>query len=74
MKQIILIIMMVLTLALSGCSGEKAAKDLLDTAKLEELQNNTEHARQLYEEIVSKYPDTQYAKTARERLKDLEKK
>ena len=58
------------TLACFGCSGNNAA-ELLDTAKFEELQNNREHARQLYEEIVKKYPASEQAKAARERLSAL---
>ena len=44
---------------------------MYDTAKFEELQNNKEHARELYEEIVKKYPKSEYAKKAEERLGEL---
>lgn len=57
-------------LLLSGCSGDKAA-ELYDTAKFEELQNNREHAVQLYEEIVKKYPESEYAQKAGQRLAEL---
>ncbi len=55
-----------LALALLGC-GDKA-KELFDTAQLEERQYNAPHARQLYQEIVDQYPDSPYAAQARERL------
>jgi len=64
-----------LLLALSGpaCTGNGAA-DLYDTARFEETQHNGEHAKELYEEIVKKYPGSEYAKKARERLTALKEK
>jgi len=73
MKRTILVLMMALTLAFSGCS-EKKAKELFETAQLEELQKNQEHAKQLYEEIINKYPKTDYAKKADKRLSVLKHK
>jgi len=73
MKNIILILFVFLSFSLAGCSGGKA-KELFDTAQLEELQNNTEHARSLYEEIIQKYPDTEFSQKAQERLNVLQKK
>ena len=67
MRRIILILTMILALAFLGCS-EKKAKELFETAQFEELQKNQVHARQLYEEIINKYPKTDYAKKAEERL------
>lgn len=61
-----------LTLGLPGCSGS-GAEGLLDTAALEEKQNNLPHARKLYEEIVRKYPDTEQARKAEARLAELGK-
>jgi hypothetical protein len=55
-----------LTALLLGCGG--GARELLDTAQLEETQNNLPHARELYTEIVRKYPDSPEAATARARL------
>lgn len=60
----------VLSLLLGGCSGDKA-KQLLETAELEERQMNVPHAKQLYEEIIRLYPSSQEAQTARERLAKL---
>lgn len=56
-------------LVLAGC-GDKAA-ELFETAQFEERQNNREHARQLYEEIVRDYPKSEAAKKAAERLAGL---
>jgi len=59
-----------LALVISGCSGNKAA-ELYDTAQFEEKQNNNEHAAKLYEEILKKYPDSDFAKKAGERLSKI---
>jgi hypothetical protein len=48
-----------LLLLLVGC-GDKA-KDLYDTAQLEEKQNNKPHATKLYRQIVEEYPGSSYA-------------
>ena len=64
MKYFILILIIIFTFSLSACSGNKAA-EMFDTAKFEEVQNNKEHAIQLYEEIIKKYPDSEYAKKAK---------
>ena len=58
--------------ALGGCAGDKG-KELFDTAQFEEKQNNREHAKQLYQEVVTKYPDSPVAKQAQERLAALGK-
>jgi len=71
MKQIIWALTIMLATALSGCSGN-GGKELFDTAKLEELQDNDEHARQLYQEIIDHYPETEYARKAQERLSALQ--
>jgi TolA-binding protein len=56
---------------LVACGG--GAKEMLETAQFEELQRNTTHARELYQEILRKYPDSPEATTAKERLAALEK-
>ena len=61
-----------LLLLLVGC-GDKA-KDLFDTAQLEEKQNNKPHATKLYRQIVEGYPDSPYATQAKTRLVELGKK
>jgi TolA-binding protein len=62
--------MIILVLLFSGCS-ERKAKELFEIAQFEELQKNQKHARQLYEEIIDKYPETDYAKKAEERLSQI---
>ena len=69
MKRII--VMLFLLFILTACA-DKAA-ELYDTAKFEELQNNKEHAVQLYREIVEKYPDLAEAKDAAKRLEEIQK-
>jgi len=61
---------LLLSVLLSGCSGDKA-KDLLETAEFEERQMNVPHAKQLYEEVIRFYPSSPQAQTARERLAKL---
>ena len=52
-----------LLLLLTGW-GDKA-KDLYDTAQLEEKQNNKPHATKLYRQIVEEYPDSPYPNQAK---------
>jgi outer membrane protein assembly factor BamD (BamD/ComL family) len=52
--------------------GDKA-KDLYDTAQLEEKQNKRPHATKLYRQIVEEYPDSPYTNQAKTRLAELEK-
>lgn len=59
-----------IVLLLAGCAGDKG-KELLETARFEEKQHNIPHAVQLYEEIVRKYPGSEQAKQAKERLDAL---
>ena len=62
--------LMLLFLAVGGCSGDKS-KELLETAELEERQMNVPHAKQLYEQVIRLYPSSREAETARERLAKL---
>lgn len=73
MKRIILMLMLIIGLAISGCSDNKA-QELFETAKFEELQDNEDHARQLYQEIIREHPNSEYAKNAQERLSALQDK
>ncbi|OGT96176.1 MAG: hypothetical protein A2X80_00875 [Geobacteraceae bacterium GWB2_52_12] len=60
-----------LTLAfMAGCSSDKKATELLETARFEEKQNNREHAVKLYNEIIRKYPDSSAASAAKSRLQE----
>jgi TolA-binding protein len=72
MKRIVLPFFIAAAIAISGCSGN-GAEQLFETAKLEELQHNKEHALQLYREIVKKYPDSEFARNAQERVDALQK-
>src|SRR5690242_21737184 len=63
-------VILMLALLVGGCSGDKA-KELLETAELEERQMNVPHAKQLYEEVIRVYPSSREAQTARERLAKL---
>jgi len=53
--------------SISGCS-DKNAEELYMTAQFEERQKNLEHAKDLYQEILTKYPNSNYAKDAHGRL------
>ena len=68
-----LLIITAMALALWACSGQNAS-ELYDTAKFEELQNNREHAIQLYEQIIVRYPSSEFALKAKERIDILKKK
>ncbi|HXX81104.1 MAG TPA: hypothetical protein VEI46_06115 [Thermodesulfovibrionales bacterium] len=70
MRQILVIVMLAIIFLVSACSGN-GGKELFETAKFEEVQNNKEHSAELYEEIIKKYPKSEYAKKAEERLKAL---
>ncbi len=69
----IALILVIAAFILTGCAVNQA-EELFDTAQFEELQNNYEHAEQLYEEILQKYPDSEYAKKAGESLARLRQK
>ena len=60
-----------LFLGLLTACGEHGGKDLFETAQFEEKQNNVPHAKELYQEILTKYPQSEYARKAEERLQRL---
>lgn len=60
-----------LALVLAACSRGNP-EQWIETARFEELQNNTTHARELYQRIVTQYPDSPQANEARQRLQVLE--
>lgn len=70
MKKIIIVLMAIAAVTIAGCSGDNA-KELFDTAQLEELQKNHEHATKLYRDILEKHPESEYAAKASDRLKIL---
>jgi len=55
---------------LAACGG--GAKELMETAELEEVQKNTVHARELYTEVTRRYPGSPEAAKATERLQALD--
>lgn len=64
---------LVLVLSPVACtSAERAAQETYELGRFEEKQGNAEHARQLYQEIVTKHPDTSWAEKAHTRLSELE--
>lgn len=64
-----------LLVVLLGCGSPDAkSRQLYETAQLEEQQNNPQHAKQLYEEVIREYPESPFAVKAKERLKSLEEK
>lgn len=68
-----LLVGVILVLAPMACtSAERAAQDTYELGQFEEKQGNTDHARQLYQEIVTKHPDTSWADKARTRLSELQ--
>lgn len=54
-----------------GCFGNQA-QEWFETAELEEIQNSPDHAQQLYQRIIEKYPDSDYARKAADRLAAME--
>jgi len=63
-------ILLIVLLTGSACGPDQAAQ-LLETAQFEERQNNKSHAKELYEDIIHRYPDSPAAQTARTRLAQL---
>ena len=62
---------LVLAACLVCAACGSGASELLETAKFEELQSNPAHARELYQELLRRYPDAPEAATAAERLRAL---
>ena len=56
-----------------SCSDNKA-KEIYELAEFEELQMNYDHAEELYNEVIKKYPDTDLASKSAEKLPELQKK
>ncbi len=67
MKSMLFSLLLALAIALLSCSADRAV-ELFETAQFEELQNNNEHARQIYKDIITNYPKSDSAKKAEERL------
>ena len=69
LKILFLSLIIICVPVLLSCSAENA-KELYKTAEFEELQNNRDHANKLYNEIVEKYPESEYAEKARGKLSE----
>ncbi len=65
------LLVLILMLPLAGCGD--GAEEMFETAQFEEVQNNKEHARKLYNRILRDHPDSPFAAKARERLSALER-
>ena len=72
-KVLILPVVLLLILTGAGCSSD-SAQALFESAQLEERQNNPAHAKELYQEILTKYPKSEYASKAEQRLRELDLK
>lgn len=66
MHEMMRILLVAALLTAAGCRDNAA--QLFETAQFEELQNNPQHARELYQQIVADYPNSEQAARARERL------
>lgn len=65
------LLVLILVLPLAGCGD--GAEEIFETAQFEEVQNNKEHARTLYNRILRDHPDSPFAAKARERLAAMER-
>ena len=72
-KVFVLAVVLLLIFTGAACSSD-SAQALFESAQLEERQNNTAHAKVLYQEILTKYPKSEYAPKAGERLQELQRK
>ena len=71
MGRLFLLIPVLFLIVSPGCS-DSGAKTLFETAQLEERQHNIVHAKELYREILGHYPESDFARKAKERLVTLE--
>ena len=67
--KILILSLIICATVLLSCSAENA-QELYKTAEFEELQNNRDHANKLYNEIINKYPESEYAEKARNKLSE----
>jgi TolA-binding protein len=68
------VLLLVAGLLCFACSAENKAAELFETAAFEEVQFNTDHAKELYQEIIERYPDTETARKARQAMERLSNK
>ncbi len=65
------LLIIICSVLLLSCTGNQA-EELFEIAEFEELQSNRDHALQLYRDILSRYPESEYARKAAERISALE--
>ena len=71
-RYLLILLFSSLFLTAQACSSkEDRAAELYSIAEFEEQQFNVEHATELYQEILEKYPDTSWAERATKRLDGL---
>jgi TolA-binding protein len=64
---------LMLALSSAACtSPERAAQEAYELAQFEEQQGNADHARQLYQGIIAKHPNTSWAEKSNARLTELQ--
>ena len=66
-----IVLLLCLSWSVSSC-GNDGGRELFETAQFEEKQNNPAHAKELYREIMQKYPQSEYSKRSEERLRALD--
>ena len=59
-------------LLIAACG--QSPEQLFETAEFEVLQTNYPHATELYQEILAKHPDSEFAERARQRLRELQER
>lgn len=69
MKKIFYFVLLLLQLILVSCGD--SPKELYETAEFEVLQTNYPHAIKLYQEIIDKHPNSNFAEKSRERLEEI---
>lgn len=62
-----------LTFVIACGKSEDQAEALFSVGQLEEKQFNPKHASELYQEVIKKYPDTNWAEKAQERIKEIKR-
>ena len=70
----LLLTVLLALMPLACTSSDRAARDSFDLAQFEERQGNMDHARQLYQEILRRYPQSEWAQKANGRLDALQSK
>ena len=70
----LLLTVLLALLPLACTASDRAGQDSFELAQFEERQGNADHARQLYQEILSRYPQSEWAQKAKGRLEALPSK